>query len=148
MVLGCTASGKKFAPMEILKGKTVLKEKFPAGVVVQVSQKGWMDEDTTKKWVNECFSKRLRGFFSSMRDLGRPWQCARSHHWQHETSHQDSERCDPGRNDQISPALGYLCQLLLQSFLTMALGTVDDRRGSLAHQDWPYEMGYCPRTVR
>ena len=69
MVLGCTASGKKFAPMEILKGKTVLKEKFPAGVAVQVSQKGWMDEDTTKKWM---LQQETQGLFSSMRDLGCP----------------------------------------------------------------------------
>ena len=63
VVLACTASGKKLPPMTIFKRKTMPKEKLPAGIVVKVNPKGWMDETMMKNWLNECYSKRPGGFF-------------------------------------------------------------------------------------
>lgn len=49
--------------MTIFKRKTMPKEKLPAGIVVKVNPKGWMDEAMMKDWLNECYSKRPGGFF-------------------------------------------------------------------------------------
>uniref|UniRef100_A0A1A8DN46 DDE-1 domain-containing protein n=1 Tax=Nothobranchius kadleci TaxID=1051664 RepID=A0A1A8DN46_NOTKA len=45
VVLACQADGQKLLPMVIFKRKTLPKEKFPAGVIIKMNPKGWMDED-------------------------------------------------------------------------------------------------------
>ena len=69
VVMSCTASGIKLPPMVIFKRKTMPKDKFPAGIVVHVNPKGWMDESTMKKWLAECFAKRPGGFFRRSKTL-------------------------------------------------------------------------------
>ncbi|KAK7088131.1 hypothetical protein V1264_022083 [Littorina saxatilis] len=68
-VLACTASGIKLPPMLIFKRKTMPKEKFPAGIVIKVNVKGWMDETMMHNWLAECFTKRPGGFFRRAKTL-------------------------------------------------------------------------------
>uniref|UniRef100_A0A1A8FLA7 DDE-1 domain-containing protein n=1 Tax=Nothobranchius korthausae TaxID=1143690 RepID=A0A1A8FLA7_9TELE len=53
VVLACQADGQKLPPMVIFKRKTLPKEKFPAGVIIKVNPKGWMDEDMMVAWLRE-----------------------------------------------------------------------------------------------
>lgn len=69
LVLAVTAGGTKLPPMIIFKRKTMPKEKFPKGIVVQVNEKGWMNNEMMKIWITECFSKRPDGFFHRDRAL-------------------------------------------------------------------------------
>ena len=48
-VLGVCADGTKLKPMLIFKRKTAPKVQFPAGVIVHVNEKGWMDRDAIYK---------------------------------------------------------------------------------------------------
>lgn len=58
VVLACQADGQKLRPMVIFKRKTMPKDSFPRDVVVKVHQKGWMDENLTKVWLDEVWMKR------------------------------------------------------------------------------------------
>lgn len=49
-VLSRIASGTKFKPMVVFKEKSMPKEKLPAGVLVQVNEKGWMNYDLCNVW--------------------------------------------------------------------------------------------------
>jgi hypothetical protein len=51
--------------MVIFKRKTMPKEKFPKGIVVQVNEKGLMDNQMMKIWIQDCYSKRPHGFSGS-----------------------------------------------------------------------------------
>jgi hypothetical protein len=53
VMLTVTADGGKLPPYEIFKRKTFPKEKFPPGIHVRVQEKGWMDQDLVKDWVNK-----------------------------------------------------------------------------------------------
>ena len=53
VVLGCMADGTKLMPMIIFKRKGMPKEPIPAGVLVHVHEKGWMDEAGMKLWVRK-----------------------------------------------------------------------------------------------
>ena len=44
VVLACLANGIKLKPMVVFKRKTMPKERFPSGIVLHVSPRGWMDE--------------------------------------------------------------------------------------------------------
>ena len=55
--------------MVIFKRKTMPKEKFPKGIVVQVNEKGLMDNQMMKIWIQDCYSKRPHGFFHQSRAL-------------------------------------------------------------------------------
>ena len=44
VMLVCTADGGKLLAYVVLKRKTMVKDKFPASVIVLVQQKGWIDE--------------------------------------------------------------------------------------------------------
>lgn len=57
-VLTCMADGTKLKPMVIFKRKTAPKEKFPAGVVIHVHPKGWMDEEGIVLWLNQVWNSR------------------------------------------------------------------------------------------
>ena len=63
VVLACSSSGLKLPPMVIFKRKTLPKGNFPDWVVVQANEKGWMDEDLMRAWINEVFITRPGGFF-------------------------------------------------------------------------------------
>ncbi|KAH1173359.1 hypothetical protein KIL84_017881 [Mauremys mutica] len=56
VVLACTADGAKLRPMIIFKRKTMPKIKFPVGVFVHVNEKGWMDEEGVKLWLDNVWS--------------------------------------------------------------------------------------------
>ncbi|KAF7251286.1 Pogo transposable element with KRAB domain, partial [Varanus komodoensis] len=45
--------GTKLPPMLIFKRKTFPKEVIPRGVVVHVHEKGWMDENGMRVWVEK-----------------------------------------------------------------------------------------------
>jgi len=63
VVLACCADGSKLPPMIIFKRKTMPKEAFPHGVVIQTNVKGWMDESMMGVWLDRCYVKRPDGFF-------------------------------------------------------------------------------------
>lgn len=69
VVLACQANGQKLPPMVIFKRKTLPKEKFPAGVVIKVNPKGWMDEEKMSEWLTEINAKQLGGFFHTAPSL-------------------------------------------------------------------------------
>lgn len=69
VVLVCCADGKKLPPMIIFKRKTMPKESFPPGVVIETNVKGWMDEDMMGRWIEKCFSKQPDGFFLAKKGL-------------------------------------------------------------------------------
>nr|AHN53440.1 DDE superfamily endonuclease [Nuttalliella namaqua] len=61
VVLSCCADGTKLPPMLIFKRKTLPKEKIPRGVVVHIHDKGWMDENGMRLWIDKVWSKRPGG---------------------------------------------------------------------------------------
>ena len=65
VVLACMAHGTKLKPMVVFKRKTMPKLKFPAGVVVHVHPKGWMDEDRVKLWTGKVWKKRPGGLMKT-----------------------------------------------------------------------------------
>ena len=58
VVLGCMADGTKLKPMVVFKRKTMLKEKFPKGVLMHVHLKGWVDDEGCKLWINQVWINR------------------------------------------------------------------------------------------
>lgn len=52
------ADGTKLKPMVVFKRKTMPKEKLPAGVLVHVNEKGWMNEDLCNLWLVKVWSTR------------------------------------------------------------------------------------------
>ncbi|MES9884208.1 MAG: hypothetical protein ABW185_25465 [Sedimenticola sp.] len=58
VVLSCLADGTKLKPMVIFKRKTMPKEKLPAGVVVEVNPKGWVNETVCNIWLEKIWDKR------------------------------------------------------------------------------------------
>uniref|UniRef100_A0A8C5MVE4 HTH CENPB-type domain-containing protein n=1 Tax=Leptobrachium leishanense TaxID=445787 RepID=A0A8C5MVE4_9ANUR len=59
VVLSCLANGTKLRPVIIFKRKTLPKKvKFPPRITVRTHGKGWMDEDGTKKWIEEIWNGR------------------------------------------------------------------------------------------
>ncbi|XP_077109885.1 uncharacterized protein LOC143766246 isoform X2 [Ranitomeya variabilis] len=59
VVLSCLANGTKLRPVVIFKRKTLPKNvKFPPRITVCAHIKGWMDEDETKKWLEDIWNGR------------------------------------------------------------------------------------------
>ncbi|XP_062829050.1 pogo transposable element with KRAB domain isoform X2 [Anolis carolinensis] len=59
VVLSCLANGIKLRPVIIFKTKTLPKKvEFPPQITVRTHVKGWMDEDGTKKWLEEIWNGR------------------------------------------------------------------------------------------
>jgi len=52
VMLSCMADGTKLKPMVIFKQKTIPKIQFPQGVFVHVHEKGWMDQNGVKLWLD------------------------------------------------------------------------------------------------
>lgn len=63
VVLACCADETKLPPMVIFKRKTMPKESFPPGMVIETNKKGWMDEEMMAVWLQKCFARRPDGFF-------------------------------------------------------------------------------------
>ncbi|CAI5766530.1 pogo transposable element with KRAB domain [Podarcis lilfordi] len=61
VVLSSCADSTKLPPMLIFKRKTFPKEEIPRGVVVHVHEKGWMDKNGMRVWVEKVWSKRPGG---------------------------------------------------------------------------------------
>lgn len=55
-VLSCCADGTKLPPMLIFKRKTFPKEVIPRGIIVHIHEKGWMDENGIKVWVEKVWA--------------------------------------------------------------------------------------------
>ena len=63
LVLTVTASGEMLPPMVIFKGKRALKLDVPTGFVVAVQEKGWMDQELMKVYINKIvkpYTKRRK----------------------------------------------------------------------------------------
>ena len=58
VMLEVTANGAKLPPYVIFKRKTLPKEKFPSGIHVRVQEKGWMDQDLVKDWVDKVWDRK------------------------------------------------------------------------------------------
>jgi hypothetical protein len=54
-----TADGQKFPPYVVFKRKTMAKEKFPRGIIVQVQESGWMTEDLVDDWIKAVWFRWL-----------------------------------------------------------------------------------------
>ncbi|XP_075207983.1 uncharacterized protein LOC142312884 [Anomaloglossus baeobatrachus] len=61
VVLSCCADGTKLPPMVIFKSKNMPKEEIPRRIIAHVHEKGSMDEDGMKVWINKVWSKRPGG---------------------------------------------------------------------------------------
>lgn len=58
VVLSCCADGTKLPPLVIFKRKTIPKERMPAGVIVRVHEKGWMEEKGMIDWIKTVWGRR------------------------------------------------------------------------------------------
>ena len=58
VVLAAMADGRKFKPFKVFKGVRIIPElnRVP-GVVVALSQNGWMNEPLTVKWVDSVWGR-------------------------------------------------------------------------------------------
>lgn len=65
IVLACCAYGLQVPPMLIFKRKTIPKEAFPSGGVIETNAKGWMDErmmgDSRNAFLSDCFFHKKKG---------------------------------------------------------------------------------------
>ena len=55
------ADRTKLKPMVIFKRKTKPKINFPSGVFVHFHEKGWMDENGVKLWIENVWNRRPSG---------------------------------------------------------------------------------------
>ena len=61
VVLACAGDGSKLKPMVILKRKTVPKVANRHRVVIATQEKGWMDIEGMKTWVQKVWRARRAG---------------------------------------------------------------------------------------
>ena len=61
VVLACCGDGSKLKPMVIFKRKTIPKINNTHGVVVSAQEKGWMDSNQMKTWIEKAWRSRLGG---------------------------------------------------------------------------------------
>ncbi len=59
-VLSVLANGTKLLPMVIFKGKR-LPHNLPLGIIVQMQEKGWMDEQIMRLWIKKVWTRRPGG---------------------------------------------------------------------------------------
>jgi hypothetical protein len=62
VVLSCCTDGTKLPPMIKLKRKTVPKDKIPQRIVLHVQEKGWMDANGMKMWLEKVWANVLVAF--------------------------------------------------------------------------------------
>ena len=60
-MLACAGDGSKLRPMVIFKRKTVPKVANKHGVVITAQEKGWMDTEGMKTWVQKVWRARRGG---------------------------------------------------------------------------------------
>ena len=63
VALCVTADGSKLPPFVIFKRKTIPKENYPKGIIIQANEKGWMNQDMVKIWINKVWIQRKSSFF-------------------------------------------------------------------------------------
>ena len=61
VVLTCTGDGSKLKPLVIFKRKTMPKIGNKHGIVVAMQEKGWMDENIMKIWIEKIWRSRIGG---------------------------------------------------------------------------------------
>ena len=61
VVLTCAGDGSKLKPLVIFKRKTMPKIANKHGVVVAVQEKGWMDQNIMKIWIEKVWRSRIGG---------------------------------------------------------------------------------------
>ena len=61
VVLACCGDGLKLKPMLIFKRKTIPKINNKHGVVVSAQEKGWMDSEQMKVWIEKVWRARIGG---------------------------------------------------------------------------------------
>ena len=66
VVLACSGDGSKLKPMVILKRKTLPKINNKHGVVVSAQEKGWMDTDQMKVWIDKVWRWQFGGLMKSL----------------------------------------------------------------------------------
>ena len=59
-ILSVLANGTKLPPMVIFKGKR-LPHNLPPGIIVQMQEKGWMDEQIMWLWIEKVWTRRPGG---------------------------------------------------------------------------------------
>ena len=59
VVLACWGDGSKLKPMVIFKRKTIPKIKNKHGVFVSTQEKGWMDSELMKVWIEKVWCARI-----------------------------------------------------------------------------------------
>ena len=66
VVLACCGDGSKLKPMVIFKRKTVPKINNKHGVVVSSQEKGWMDTEQMKVWIDKVWRWQFGGLRKSL----------------------------------------------------------------------------------
>ena len=61
VMLTCLADGTKLPPYVILKRKTLPKYPMPAGIIVRVQEKGWMESRLVVDWLKVVWARRPGG---------------------------------------------------------------------------------------
>ena len=61
VVLACCGDGSKIKPMVIFKRKTVPKINNKHGFIVSAQEKGWMNSDQMKVWIEKAWRSRIGG---------------------------------------------------------------------------------------
>ena len=60
-MLACCGNGLKLKPMLIFKRKTIPKINNKHGVAVSAQEKGWMDSEEIKVWIEKVWRARIGG---------------------------------------------------------------------------------------
>jgi len=60
-VLGILSNGVKLPPFVVFKGKRLPKN-LPNGIFVYMNEKGWMNEELTKIWIDRVWNNRPNSF--------------------------------------------------------------------------------------
>jgi hypothetical protein len=63
VILAITAKGGKLPPMVIFKRKTIPKENFPTNIHIEANEKGWVNEEIMKNWIDKVWKRRPASFF-------------------------------------------------------------------------------------
>jgi hypothetical protein len=58
VMLAITADRQKLPPYVIFKCKAMAKKKFRQGIIVRVSESGWMTEDLVDDWIKSVWLGR------------------------------------------------------------------------------------------
>jgi hypothetical protein len=64
VVLSVTSDGGKLPPLVVFKRKTLPNGNFPKGILIAANEKGWINQDIMKVWVEKVWRKRKQSFFN------------------------------------------------------------------------------------